>query len=241
MRKALGVIPVRWGSTRFPGKPLAVISGKTMIERVWDRARRATGIERLVIATDDDRIFAAASSFGAEVRMTRPDHASGTDRAAEVATGSVSPIVLNIQGDEPLIEASDLDRLVDALQDSSIAAATLMAKVSDLDMIGDTHRVKVVADADGNALYFSRSPLPWGAQDHFFQHVGIYGYQRDFLLNFGAIPVSRLERAERLEQLRILESGRRIKMIEIARPTLSVDHPGDIIEVERFLEERAHG
>jgi 3-deoxy-manno-octulosonate cytidylyltransferase (CMP-KDO synthetase) len=140
-----------------------------------------------------------------------------------------------------LIEGAALDRLVEALQDPKLPMASLMARVSDLSLLGDEQIVKVVADAARNALYFSRSPLPFGADDFFFRHIGIYGYQREFLLNFHALPASRLEQTERLEQLRVLESGNRIKMVEIERPTLSVDTAEDIIKVEKFLEERAHG
>jgi 3-deoxy-manno-octulosonate cytidylyltransferase (CMP-KDO synthetase) len=238
--KALGVIPVRFGSSRFPGKPLAPILGKPMIQWVWEGASGAKHIERIVIATDDDRIEAAAKAFGAETMMTSSSHASGTDRVAEVASRFAAPIVVNIQGDEPLVPSAALDRLVEVLQDPDQAVASLYARVTDLTLLDDANIVKVVADAAGNALYFSRAPLPFGAADFFYQHVGIYGYQRDFLLNFHALPASRLEKAERLEQLRILECGKRIKMIEIERPTLSVDTPQDIIKVEKFLEERAH-
>jgi 3-deoxy-manno-octulosonate cytidylyltransferase (CMP-KDO synthetase) len=238
--KALGVIPVRFGSSRFPGKPLAPILGKPVIQWVWEGASGAKQIERIVIATDDDRIEAAAKAFGAETMMTSSSHASGTDRVAEVASRFAAPIVVNIQGDEPLVPSAALDRLVEVLQDPDQAVASLYARVTDLTLLDDANIVKVVADAAGNALYFSRAPLPFGAADFFYQHVGIYGYQRDFLLNFHALPASRLEKAERLEQLRILECGKRIKMIEIERPTLSVDTPQDIIKVEKFLEERAH-
>jgi 3-deoxy-manno-octulosonate cytidylyltransferase (CMP-KDO synthetase) len=239
LRKALGVIPVRYGSTRFPGKPLAPILGKPLVQWVFEAVRRAENFSRVLIATEDARIRDAASRFGAEVMMTSAGHPSGTDRVAEAAARLDFPVVVNIQGDEPLIEPADLDRLVLALQDPSVPMASLMARVRDLSRINDEHIVKVVADEAGNALYFSRAPVPWGASDHFFQHVGIYGYQRDFLLNLRALPASRLELAERLEQLRVLESGRRIRMIEIERPSLSVDTPEDIIKVEQFLEERA--
>jgi len=241
LRKALGVIPVRFASTRFPGKPLAPILGKPMIQWVWEGARQAKNIDRLVIATEDRRILAAAEAFGAESVLTSPSHASGTDRVAEAAARFDLPVVINIQGDEPLIRGADLDRLVEVLQDPGLQAASLMARVTELPLIEDRNIVKVVTDASGEALYFSRAAIPSGAGDFFFQHIGIYGYQREFLLAFRGLPPSRLEKAERLEQLRILESGARIKMVEIERPTLSVDSPQDIIKVEAFLEERAHG
>jgi 3-deoxy-manno-octulosonate cytidylyltransferase (CMP-KDO synthetase) len=236
LRKALAVIPVRYGSTRFPGKPLAPISGRPMIQRVFEGVRSCPLLDRVIIATDDDRIFAAARAFGAEAVMTSAAHASGTDRAAEVAAAHDHPIVLNVQGDEPLIEGGMLNGLVEALTDPQLPMASLMARVTDLSALEEPHRTKVVVDADRNALYFSRSAIPHGAQGFFFQHIGIYGYQREFLLNFRNLPPSRLEQAEKLEQLRVLESGHKIRMIEIDRPTLSVDVPGDIIKVENFLK-----
>ncbi len=236
LRKALAVIPVRFGSTRFPGKPLALIAGRPMIRWVVEGVRACRALDRVIVATDDPRILEAVRSFGAEAVMTSAEHASGTDRVAEVAAGCDHPIVINVQGDEPLVEGKMLDGLVDALQDPGLPMASLMARVTDMPGIDEPHRVKVVVDAGGNALYFSRSAIPYGASGFFYQHVGIYGYQREFLLGFQSLPPSRLEQAERLEQLRVLECGRRIRMIEIARPTLSVDVPGDIIKVEKFLK-----
>jgi len=238
---ALGVIPARFDSSRFPGKPLALILGKPMIRWVWEGARRAKTIDRLVVATDDRRILEAVEAFGGEAVMTSPGHPSGTDRVAEVAARFEARIVLNIQGDEPLIEGSTLDRLVEVLQDPGLPAASVMAKEADLSLIGDENVVKVVADEFGNALYFSRAAIPFGASGFFYRHIGIYGYQREFLFRFRALPVSRLEKAERLEQLRILECGQRISMVAIDQPVLSVDTPQDIIGVERFLEEKGHG
>lgn len=238
LRQALAVIPVRYGSTRFPGKPLAPIAGRPMIRRVVDGVRSCRRIDRVIVATDDERILEAVRSFGAEAVLTSTTHESGTDRVAEVAASLDHPVVINVQGDEPLVEGVMLEGLVDALQDSDLPMASLMARVTDMTAFNEPHRVKVAVDACGNALYFSRSPIPHGAGDYFFQHVGIYGYQRDFLLRFRSLPSSRLERMERLEQLRVLESGYRIRMIEISRPTLSVDVPGDIIKVEQFLKEQ---
>ena len=239
MRKATGIIPARFQSSRFPGKPLAFILGKPMIQRVYDGARKAKFLERLIIATDDDRIFDTAKKFGAEVVMTSSSHTSGTERAAEVAKKLDSDLVISIQGDEPLIEPDMIDGLVASLQDSSVPMASLMARVKDLALIKDPHLVKVVVDRDGWALYFSRQPIPSAAMDFFFQHIGIYGYQREFLLKFARLGPARMEKCERLEQLRALENGYRIKMIEISHPTLSVDTPQDIIKVERFLRKEA--
>jgi 3-deoxy-manno-octulosonate cytidylyltransferase (CMP-KDO synthetase) len=238
LRKVLAVIPVRFGSTRFPGKPLADIAGKPMIQRVIEGVRTCRSIDRVIVATDDMRIFKTVRALGAEAAMTSPDHASGTDRVAEVAAANDYPIVINVQGDEPLVEGWTLDGLTEILQNPGLPMASLMARITDMSVISEPHRVKVVVDASGNALYFSRAPIPNGASDFFFQHVGIYGYQRDFLLGFRNLPVSRLERTERLEQLRVLENGYRIRMIEIPRPTLSVDVPEDIMKVEKLLNEQ---
>jgi 3-deoxy-manno-octulosonate cytidylyltransferase (CMP-KDO synthetase) len=238
--RAVGIIPVRYGSTRFPGKPLAVILGKPMIRWVYERACQARLLDRVIIATDDERIMAAAGRFGAEARMTSPEHASGTERVAEVARDVEAGIILNIQGDEPLVRGAMLDALVEALREKKAAMATLMARVYDISLLDDSHVVKVVSDANGYALLFSRSPLPHGASDYFYQHIGIYGYRRNLLLRYNRLPASRLESVEKLEQLRALENGIRIRMIEIDRPTLSVDTPGDIIGVEKRLRTRAH-
>ncbi len=240
MTTAIGVIPVRFGSTRFPGKPLAPILGRPMIQWVYEGARASKRLARIVIATDDERIAAAARGFGAEAVMTSPGCASGTDRAAEAAASSSCDFVINIQGDEPLVSGEMLDELVRGLEESGAPMATLVARVERLELLNDPHIVKVVADGGGYALYFSRSALPHGCSDYFYQHIGIYGYARDFLLGYKVLPPSRLEEAEKLEQLRALENGRRIRLIEIPSPTLSVDTPADIIKVEEFLVRHSH-
>lgn len=239
MRKAAGIIPARYQSSRFPGKPLVSILGKPLIQRVYEGVQKAKSLERLIIATDDERIFNAAKKFGAEVVMTSASHASGTERVAEVAKKITSPLVINIQGDEPLIEAGMIDGLAAAFQDDEVPMASLMARVTNLGLIKDPHIVKVVVDKEGWALYFSRQPIPSAAQDFFFRHIGIYGYQREFLLKFARLEPTRLEICEKLEQLRAMENGYRIKMIEVPRSTLSVDTPQDIIRVEKFLREEA--
>ena len=238
MTSAAAVIPARFQSTRFPGKPLALIMGKPMLQWVYEGVRQARLLNRVVIATDDRRIFDAALSFGAEAAMTSADHTSGTARAAEVAADLADDIIVNVQGDEPLITGQAIDRLVSGIAGSGMMMASLMAKVTDLDLMRDPHIVKVVTDVSGNALYFSRAPLPYQASDFFYQHVGIYGYRKDFLREFCAWPPSRLERMERLEQLRALENGVRIKMVETDHPALSVDVPQDIIEVENLLNKK---
>jgi 3-deoxy-manno-octulosonate cytidylyltransferase (CMP-KDO synthetase) len=203
---------------------------------VYERAQKAKFLKQVIIATDDKRIYQTAENFGAEVRMTSPSHHSGTDRVAEVAKEIKSPIIINIQGDEPLLEGEVIDSLVVALQDNTIPMATLAARMNDLSLLNQKNIVKVVSDANGFALYFSRSPLPFQTSDYFLQHIGIYGYQKDFLLAFSKMQPSRLERTEKLEQLRALENGYKIKIIETQLHSLSVSTPQDIIEVENLLK-----
>jgi len=240
LKLATGIIPARYDSKRFQGKHLAVILGKSIIQRVYEQAQTANLLQRIIIATDDERIFQASQAFGAEVLMTSPLHNSGTERAAEIAEKINTPIIINIQGDEPLLRGKMIDDLVIALQDETIPMATLAAKVKDLSLINEKNIVKAVLDKNGFALYFSRSPLPFQASDYFWQHIGIYGYQRDFLLEFSQLSASRLETTEKLEQLRVLENGYKIKIIETSSPTLSVNTPQDIIRIENFLKQRTN-
>lgn len=240
MKQATGIIPVRYASRRFPGKPLALIRGKPMIQWVYDKAREARSLENLIIASDDRRIVDACLGFGADVRLTAKEHRSGTERSAEIAAIIDSPIIINIQGDEPLLQASMVDDLVEALQETTIPMATLATANRDLNAFGDTNVVKVVKDNSNFALYFSRAPIPHGITDFFWQHIGIYGYQRDFLLRFPFLPVSRLEKTEKLEQMRAMENGFRIKIIETDFSTLSVDTPEDIIKVEISMDSNHH-
>jgi 3-deoxy-manno-octulosonate cytidylyltransferase (CMP-KDO synthetase) len=238
LKIATAVIPARYQSSRFPGKPLAFILGKPMIQRVYEGARQAKLVDRTIIATDDKRIMRAAANFGAEAVMTSLKHLSGMERAAEVAQSLRTPIVVNIQGDEPLVTGEMIDRLVDELQDDDVPVVSIMAKVYDLSRIHEPHIVKAVVDKRGYALYFSRAPLPYQTSDFFYQHIGIYGYHKDFLLEFARMKPTRLEQREKLEQLRVLENGFRIRMVEIPAPTLSVDTPEDIISVEEFLRKK---
>lgn len=240
MKLATGIIPARYQSQRFPGKPLALIQGKPMIQRVYEKAREAKLLDRLIIATDDEKILKAAENFGAEAQMTSPLHNSGTERVAEVAQEIETSIVINIQGDEPLLRREMIDDLVEALQDETIPMATLAAKEKDMDLLYDKNVIKVAADKDGFALNFSRSALPLEAPDYFLQHIGIYGFQKEFLLALCKMPPSKSERAENLEQLRAVDNGYKIKIIETQFSTLSVDSPQDIIRIEKFLEEGAN-
>lgn len=235
MNSATGIIPARYQSSRFPGKPLALIQGRPMIQWVYEGALSAKSLDSVIIATDDERIREAARGFGAPVVMTSPHHGSGTERVAEVAARLSTPFIVNIQGDEPLINGQMLDSLVQALRSEPVPMVSLMRKVQDIGLLQDPNRVKVVVDNLGFALYFSRSPIPYHATNDFFHHLGIYGYQRDFLLEFCKLAPSRLEQLENLEQLRALENGFKIKMVEVPFSTLSVDSPRDIIEVENCL------
>ncbi len=238
MVKIIGVIPARYGSTRFPGKPLALLMGKPLIKWVYEAALSAKNLHEVIIATDDPRIAELSRSFGAEVVLTSSNHPSGTDRVAEVAKTREASIVVNVQGDEPLLEGWMIDHLLPPLISGEAEISSLMAPVYDLSVITDLNRVKVVVDKKGYALYFSRSPLPYQARDFFYQHIGIYGYRKDILLTLCHLQPSRLEISERLEQLRALEYGYRIKMIEISSPTISVDTPEDLVRAENFLKEK---
>jgi len=242
LRKASGIIPARYNSQRFPGKPLAPILGKPMIQRVYERAIKAKSLEKVIIATDDQRIFDVALSFGADARMTSPRHRSGTSRTAEIASTLDSSLIINIQGDEPLLHVSMIDDLVQVLQDKTIDMATLAVKDDNLSKIEDQNIVKIVKDREDFALYFSRSPIPFSfnSADYFWKHIGIYGYQKTFLLKFESLPETNLEKAEKLEQLRALENGCRIKIVNTPHSILSVDIPEDIITVENILKEGLH-
>lgn len=240
MKNTLGVIPARYHSERFPGKPLAPILGKPMIQWVYERALTAQRLSRIVIATDDDRILRAARTFGAEVLLTSPHHDSGTSRTAEAAASSEALVVVNIQGDEPLVRGTMIDGLIEALEDETASMSSLCIKEHDLSLLSDPNVVKVAADQQGFALYFSRSPLPFQPSAYFLRHVGIYGYRKPFLLKFAGLPRHGLEAAENLEQLRALENGFRIKLVETQHLTLSVDRPEDIIKVENLLKQGSH-
>ena len=206
-----------------------------MIQRVYERAKQAESLEKVIIATDDRRIFDASLSFGADVRMTSSGHRSGTSRVAEVAAQLDSPLIINIQGDEPLLHVSMIDDLVQALQDEAIHMATLAVKNTRLADMNDQNIVKVVKDSKDFALYFSRSPIPFDSAGYFLRHIGIYGYQRTFLFKFESLQETRLEKTEKLEQLRALENGYKIKFVDTPHSGLSIDTPEDIIKAENFL------
>jgi len=212
-----------------------------MIQHVYERASLARYISCTIIATDDAQVYDVAKGFGARVRMTRDDHASGTDRVAEVASGEDAGIVVNIQGDEPLIDPNAIDiAILPLLHDNGIVMSTLKKRIENPRELADPNVVKVVTDRQENAIYFSRSPIPFerdpGARAASFKHIGLYVYRRDFLLNYSALPVGPLETAERLEQLRAIENGYKIRVVETEYESLGVDTPADLEMVSRMFE-----
>ena len=242
--RTVGVIPARYGAQRFPGKPLAPIAGRPMLQHVVEGAKRAKSLARVIVATDDERIAAACRDFGAEVAMTRPDHASGTDRIAEVAQQLDADAVVNVQGDEPLIEGFVVDAAVAALASDPDAPMATVVHAAGPGSAEDANRVKVVLDRHGRALYFSRSPVPFvraGAPaPPLWQHVGLYAYRRDFLLRYPELAPTPAERAEGLEQLRALENGFVIRCAVVEGwESVPVDVPEDVARVEARLAARS--
>jgi 3-deoxy-manno-octulosonate cytidylyltransferase (CMP-KDO synthetase) len=239
-RKILGVIPARYASSRFPGKALAPIGSKPMLQHVYERVAMARYLTSVIIATDDERIFEEARRFGAPARMTRADHLSGTDRVAEVASADSAEWVVNIQGDEPLIDPGAIDAAVlPLLEEPAIPMGTLKKRIEDEREIDDPNVVKVVTDRFGNALYFSRSAIPRireKAPAAHYKHIGLYVYRRDFLLRYPELPVGPLEQAERLEQLRALENGHKIRVVETEYESVGVDTPEDLERVNQLFE-----
>jgi 3-deoxy-manno-octulosonate cytidylyltransferase (CMP-KDO synthetase) len=244
------LIPARFASTRFEGKALADIQGKPMVQHVYERAARAGLVSEVIVATDDERIVAVVKAFGGRVEMTAHNHETGTDRLAEVAARIDSDIIVNVQGDEPLIEPAMIDEAIRPLTlDDSIKMGTLKTRIKSLHDFLSPNVVKVITDRDGFALYFSRSPLPnfrdkWNdLKDEAFEsgrllcykHIGIYVYRRDFLLQFAKMPPTYLEMAEKLEQLRALENGFRIKVEETKYESIGVDTPADLEKVMESL------
>ena len=237
--KVAVVIPARYGSTRFPGKPLFKIAGKPLIQHVWERCGKARGITAIIVATDDMRIAEAAFDFGAEVSMTSPKHRSGTDRCAEVAKRLRGfSHIINVQGDEPLIDPALISRLAKTLTaDKGIDMITAANAFGSDEDAGNPNAVKVVLDREGNALYFSRSVIPFAraGSPRYLRHQGIYGYSAKFLLQFVKWKPGVLEQCEQLEQLRALENGARIRVLLTKSASLGVDAPEDAALVERLL------
>jgi 3-deoxy-manno-octulosonate cytidylyltransferase (CMP-KDO synthetase) len=239
--RIVAIIPARYQSSRLPGKPLEEIAGRPMIEHVYRRASEASSVDAVLVATDDDRIAAAVSAFGGTVVMTQPTHLSGTDRLAEVAAHLGSDIVVNVQGDEPLIAPTAIDaaarRLVDHPAD---LISTLRRRLTDPSELANPAVVKLVLDADGYALYFSRAAIPFTRPGHpsapVWKHPGLYAYRREFLLRLAALPPSPLELTEGLEQLRVLEHGYRIATVETTADSIGVDTQEDLERVRRLFE-----
>ena len=242
--KIIGVIPARYASTRFPGKPLALIAGKPLIQHVVEQCQRAKSLSEVIVATDDTRIWELAQNF-CRAEMTLPDHPSGSDRIAEVAALCDCDAIVNIQGDEPLIDPAVIDAVAAALAGCEMStAATLIRNISELD---NPNVVKVVVNAAGRALYFSRRTIPYLreaasrpgneqlAAFPFLKHLGIYGYRRETLLRLVKFPVSPLENAEKLEQLRALENGINIAVVKVDYDSIGVDVPEDVARVEKIL------
>lgn len=247
--KVWGVIPARWGATRLPGKSLLPLLGKPMIQWVAERARQAESLDRLVVATDDERIAAAVAGLGVETVMTRSDHPSGTDRVAEAVRGGDADLVINIQGDEPLLDPDLVDRLVATLRDGpDWDMATAATPIRDEREWNDPAVVKVVWDRQGAALYFSRAPIPFSREplsaadgDGRWRHVGLYAYRRRFLEQFVQTAPSWLERVEKLEQLRALHLGARLAVLQTEDRGCGVDTPRDVETMERLLRLEGKG
>jgi len=240
----VGVIPARYGSSRFPGKPLAPIAGRPMFWHVWTRARQCPLLERVLLATDDERIMDAARELGVDAVMTSTGHQSGTDRVFEAVAGLDLPdhaVIANIQGDEPALEPAMLEELLSPFADPAVQVGTLARPLEDAAELHNPDRVKVVLDARGNALYFSRAAVPFVAEDApspgHLVHVGLYAYRRDALQRFTSLPPGRLEQAEKLEQLRLLENGIPIRVALTRHRSHGVDRPEDIALIEILFTE----
>jgi 3-deoxy-manno-octulosonate cytidylyltransferase (CMP-KDO synthetase) len=239
--RILGIIPARFASSRFPGKALAELAGKSMLEHVWERASRSRYLTDLLVATDDARIAAAVRKFGGRARMTSPQHPSGSDRLAEVASAEEAALYVNIQGDEPLIDPEAIDAaILSVYGDEAIVMGTLKKQIVDPTDIMSTNVVKVVTNLLGDALYFSRCPIPYERDGRnglpvYFKHIGLYVYRREFLLRYPDLTVGPLEEAERLEQLRALENGYRIRVVNTEYESLGVDTPEDLERVRQLF------
>jgi 3-deoxy-manno-octulosonate cytidylyltransferase (CMP-KDO synthetase) len=240
--KILGIIPARYTSTRFPGKPLVDIAGKSMIQRVYEQSKKCVHLVEVIVATDDERIYKHVHDFGGKAIITSPHHQSGTDRCAEVALQhSQYDVVINIQGDEPFIDPEQISKLVFCFNDAGTQIATLVKKIQTNEELFNANSPKVVINKLSEAVYFSRSPLPhirgqepenWLNYFTYFKHIGIYGYRANVLQQITKLPVSSLEKAESLEQLRWIENGYRIKVTETELETYAVDTPEDLLNLK---------
>ena len=236
----VAIIPARYGSTRFPGKPLADLDGRPMIEHVYRRADASPVVSRTIVATDDLRIATAVTGFGGHVRLTQVAHQTGTDRLAEVAATLDCDVVVNVQGDEPLLDSRAIAEAVAPFEDQAVSMTTLYRRIENPAELSNPNVVKLVLDRGGHALYFSRAPIPYardprGGWPPMYRHIGLYAYRRDVLLVLASLEPTPLERAESLEQLRALEHGIRIRAIETAYDSIGVDTHEDLEQVRRLL------
>jgi 3-deoxy-manno-octulosonate cytidylyltransferase (CMP-KDO synthetase) len=240
----LAVVPARFASTRFPGKIIAPLAGKPLVLHAYERAKQATLVDEVIIATDHEKVLEALAPFDAKVIMTRDDHPTGTDRIAEVAAQYNTEIIVNVQGDEALIDPHTIDEAIrPLLNQPDVAMSTARHRISDWDDINDPTVVKVVCNQAGHALYFSRSPIPYireeadrvHASTTYWQHIGLYVYRRDFLLNYAKLPQTPLEKLEKLEQLRVLENGYTIAVVDTEYRAIGVDVPADLERVRLIL------
>jgi 3-deoxy-manno-octulosonate cytidylyltransferase (CMP-KDO synthetase) len=246
--KIICVIPARYGSSRFPGKPLAKIAGSPMIEWVYRRAKAVPEFDRVIVATDDDRILQAVASFGGDAVMTPAELTSGTDRVAFLAGKIKAGIFVNLQGDEPLVTPEVLKALVEPFSDPDVLMTTPVSRIDDPSDLTDANKARVIIDRKGDALYFSRAAIPvlrdiediqkWPESHIFYKHIGIYAYRRSFLMQLARMPISSLEVAEKLEQLRVLENGYRIRTVVTEYKTRSVDTPEDLQRINREVGEK---
>ncbi len=246
--KILGIIPARYASTRFPAKALVDIAGKSMVQRVYEQAKRATTLHKVVVATDHEAIFGHVQSLGGEVVMTSPEHPSGTDRCHEALEklGEEYDFVINIQGDEPFIQPRQIDTLAAVLSDEKVELGTLIRIIDAAEALFDPNKVRVILNKYSEAIYFSRHPIPylrgiekneWLQQHTFYQHIGMYAYRRDVLAQITKLPVSSLEKAESLEQLRWIENGYRIKAAVTPYESIGIDTPQDLEKVLASLKQ----
>ncbi|MGB0915217.1 MAG: 3-deoxy-manno-octulosonate cytidylyltransferase [Crocinitomicaceae bacterium] len=241
--KIIGVIPARYASSRFPGKPLIDLKGKSMIQRVYEGAVKSEMLSEVIVATDDQRIYDEVNRFGGKVQMTSENHTTGTDRCGEVADNINADIIINIQGDEPLVDYRQLDQLCAAFEDETVGIATLGIKGVSAEEQNNSNRIKIVLDKQNNALYFSRSPIPNTAnanldavnQFDFYRHIGLYAYRKETLMELVNLEKTLLEQVESLEQLRWLYNGYGIRVVETTIETPNIDVPEDIEKVLRAL------
>lgn len=247
-KEIIVVIPARYASTRFPGKPLALIGGKPMVQRAYEQAASTPMVNRVIVATDDQRIKKVVDGFGGEAQMTDPGHLSGTDRVAEVAAGlPAESIIINVQGDEPFIRQGQIAKVAEPLLGGGVPVSTLASPIGQAEELFSPNVVKVAIRQDGRAMYFSREPIPhqrglerseWDLGKGYFKHIGMYGFQREALLSLAALPPGKYEQLESLEQLRWLEAGFDIAVGEDLSDTIGIDTPEDLQAAERWLASR---